>query len=476
MTGPLLFGPAQAQPAGVPAPAQRPAQSLRRDASDFAGSLRSATQRREPTPTAPESRDAISTPDEAPSADHAEESTAGDAEVAPTDEQAERAPTDDEEPVDDGGDAPGERPDAAKDAVATAVAGAQRATNGEADLSAESEGEPADDAERRVDRRAAPAIAGRAAGGASGSEIAGEGQASESTRAATVATTVRAEPTGPQQPGTNAQVGAAGSNGSIVTGDDAGATGEQAADQRAGQQGGAHAPTAETRPESTGAFAQAAEESGARRAAEAAPPDEPAPVRAQAPSPTHTTGEGARPQTLRLESVATPSPSAGTAGQGAEAADDSAAMQAVHRGLGAAVRQRGGSITIRLSPESMGQVRIEMTIRQGTVDVRIEASTDQARELLTRHADMLRSTLQQKGFGVERIDVHANPAPTNGSRAGADASADQQQRRSPEQDAAGGESRGAFGERGDDRRGENRRHDDEAQSFEQWRVRVNATA
>jgi flagellar hook-length control protein FliK len=85
------------------------------------------------------------------------------------------------------------------------------------------------------------------------------------------------------------------------------------------------------------------------------------------------------------------------------------APAAVARGLSAAVLQRGGSLSLKLTPESLGQVRIDMTMDKGSVAVRIEAGSVAAQDLLESSMAMLRSTLEGKGLSVDRISVHLAP-------------------------------------------------------------------
>lgn len=84
--------------------------------------------------------------------------------------------------------------------------------------------------------------------------------------------------------------------------------------------------------------------------------------------------------------------------------------QIVTRGLSAALNQRGGVVHVRLSPASLGSVRIEMVLEPAGVSVRIEASTASAQRLLSEHLSVLRSSLEQKGLAVERLSVHVVPA------------------------------------------------------------------
>lgn len=86
------------------------------------------------------------------------------------------------------------------------------------------------------------------------------------------------------------------------------------------------------------------------------------------------------------------------------------------RGVRAALTQRNGSVTVRLQPQSLGQVRIEMNLKGDTISAKFDASTPEARDLLTRHLVHLRGTLESKGLQVDRLHVqladHPEPAPT----------------------------------------------------------------
>jgi flagellar hook-length control protein FliK len=128
------------------------------------------------------------------------------------------------------------------------------------------------------------------------------------------------------------------------------------------------------------------------------------------------------------------------------------------------VSQKGGIVTMRLQPEALGAVRIQMTIEQGVVQARFEAATPEARDLLNKHMETLRASLEAKGLSVDRLQVqlaspgHGGPGGQTG-QSGSGGGQDAQ--RSWSHDATDGRSRGAFDHRpdGEDRqggRGENR--------------------
>jgi flagellar hook-length control protein FliK len=131
--------------------------------------------------------------------------------------------------------------------------------------------------------------------------------------------------------------------------------------------------------------------------------------------------------------------------QGAPSSD--AAQAATLRGLAAAVQQRGGSVTLRLSPESLGNLKIEMSLDRGMVTVDLRAATPEAHELLSQSLGTLRSSLEARGLNVERLNVHLAPTPQPPSGSGT--GGDQQQpswredaRSGTDHDAGGGASRG----------------------------------
>jgi len=150
------------------------------------------------------------------------------------------------------------------------------------------------------------------------------------------------------------------------------------------------------------------------------------------------------------------------------------AAQLAAKGAGILASQRGGSITMRLEPPALGQLRIELQINQGAVVADFTAATPEARVLLEANLGMLRERLESQGLSVERITVHGGrgteaaatltaPADSQPRQDGADARNDrghQGDRSSSRQDAAGGESRGR---RDGDLRGNRERTDAQRQ-------------
>ncbi len=94
---------------------------------------------------------------------------------------------------------------------------------------------------------------------------------------------------------------------------------------------------------------------------------------------------------------------------------EQATVAAANRGLDVALKQQGGSVQMRLAPESLGALKVEMTISRGVVAATLQASTPEARELLTRNIETLRSSLEAKGLSVERLSITLAPASQGGS-------------------------------------------------------------
>jgi len=90
--------------------------------------------------------------------------------------------------------------------------------------------------------------------------------------------------------------------------------------------------------------------------------------------------------------------------------DDFAAQ--LHRGFSAVLRQNGGSLTLRMQPEQLGDLTIRMDLQPGQVTADFEVGSDQARQLLTDHMTSLRSALEARGLSVDKLTVHVSDRPT----------------------------------------------------------------
>ncbi|MCC7408994.1 MAG: flagellar hook-length control protein FliK [Phycisphaeraceae bacterium] len=116
--------------------------------------------------------------------------------------------------------------------------------------------------------------------------------------------------------------------------------------------------------------------------------------------------------------------------------DEQANLSRVVRGLSAALNQKGGAVTLRLSPPELGLVRIQIQISQGVVRAEIFTEHASARSLLADGLTELRQALQGHGLSVDRLGVQTmtttspSPGPESSGRMNAG------------QD--GGRSRGSF--------------------------------
>ena len=81
--------------------------------------------------------------------------------------------------------------------------------------------------------------------------------------------------------------------------------------------------------------------------------------------------------------------------------------------LAPAARQADGSyqVNIRLHPEDLGVVHVEMRLEAGTVNVSLHAEGDATRDTLRQNLDQLRQQLAGTGLSTGRFDVSGGPAP-----------------------------------------------------------------
>lgn len=84
--------------------------------------------------------------------------------------------------------------------------------------------------------------------------------------------------------------------------------------------------------------------------------------------------------------------------------DRAVAAQAV-RGLAAALRQGSGSVTMRLAPEALGDLKVEVRLNGQKVDAKFEASTAEAAKVLEAHRESLRGALQERGLTIENLTI-----------------------------------------------------------------------
>jgi flagellar hook-length control protein FliK len=151
---------------------------------------------------------------------------------------------------------------------------------------------------------------------------------------------------------------------------------------------------------------------------------------------------------------------------------EAAVSQSVSRGMNAVLRQGGGSLTMKLSPASLGEIRIEMTMQSGKVTVQFDVGSLAAYEAVKGQIGELRQSLEQRGMTVERVEAHISPTLARASHSEGNAnqrSGDQSAHSGESQerhDASDGESRGRAGAE-DRAEGSERFADDSGDGFGQ---------
>ncbi|HUE71345.1 MAG TPA: flagellar hook-length control protein FliK [Pirellulaceae bacterium] len=68
-------------------------------------------------------------------------------------------------------------------------------------------------------------------------------------------------------------------------------------------------------------------------------------------------------------------------------------------------QQRGGELTLRLSPPELGSLRLELRVQDGVMTAKLEAETQVARAALIEQLPTLRERLGEQGIRIERFDV-----------------------------------------------------------------------
>ena len=144
--------------------------------------------------------------------------------------------------------------------------------------------------------------------------------------------------------------------------------------------------------------------------------------------------------TLAGNAAAAPSPTQ-AAGATAESDHDRLNAARLDRGISSAVNQKGGNVTLRLTPPELGTVRIQLSMQGTTVSAQFHAETASARTLLTQQLAQLKGGLEAQGLTVEKIGVQAMPGPGNSSSLSQQNGSSQQQP-SQSQAEADGRSRG----------------------------------
>lgn len=128
----------------------------------------------------------------------------------------------------------------------------------------------------------------------------------------------------------------------------------------------------------------------------------------------------------------------------------------VSRSLANVLARGGGKLTLRLSPQALGDVRVDLHVHQGAASASFRAGSESARELLKSRIDDLRHALEQRGVRVERLEVvgphseSAEPSTQWGGQAGKEPSTDAHDQHGASNRRSAARSHGAPAEAGGD--------------------------
>lgn len=133
----------------------------------------------------------------------------------------------------------------------------------------------------------------------------------------------------------------------------------------------------------------------------------------------------------------------------AEGAQTASLRAQALRGMVSAISRGESSLTIRLDPQELGSLSVEVDVKDGVVDARFESASREARRLLDASLPGLRRELEARGLEVRRLEV-AEAQPPEDADGPARHTLRDEQTRQPFQDALGddprrGDSRGQTG-------------------------------
>lgn len=80
-------------------------------------------------------------------------------------------------------------------------------------------------------------------------------------------------------------------------------------------------------------------------------------------------------------------------------------VQQVARHLEEMVHTRAQSLTLQLHPEELGQLRITVTLREGSIHTYIVADSSSVRQILESNLSQLHHALQQRGLQLGALQV-----------------------------------------------------------------------
>jgi len=139
--------------------------------------------------------------------------------------------------------------------------------------------------------------------------------------------------------------------------------------------------------------------------------------------PATNDATGSQNETSTRDGAAGPASTASSKGPQQGAADGVDRVRFVQRVARAfeAISDRSRSVRLRLSPPELGSLRLEVTVRNGVMNARVEAETATARNLLLDNLGALRERLAQQDIKIDQFTVDLtgrSPGGPFGDRAG----------------------------------------------------------
>ncbi|MHC4997132.1 MAG: flagellar hook-length control protein FliK, partial [Planctomycetota bacterium] len=117
--------------------------------------------------------------------------------------------------------------------------------------------------------------------------------------------------------------------------------------------------------------------------------------------------------------------------------DNHRVTQQAIRAVRSVISQGGGSVTLRLNPQELGAIKVQLDLSNNTVRAQFTATNDAVRNILNQQMGTLRVALEGQGLQVESLSAQS---PGSSTQTGAD-------ERDTEQ-TGDGRSRGTFTRQG----------------------------
>ncbi|WP_028585479.1 flagellar hook-length control protein FliK [Desulfogranum mediterraneum] len=89
---------------------------------------------------------------------------------------------------------------------------------------------------------------------------------------------------------------------------------------------------------------------------------------------------------------------------------EAAVMDQVINHFSATTKLESGSIHLRLHPQELGELRLEIEVKQDNIKAHITTQNPQAQEALDRHLPRLRDALEQQGLHLSEVEISVAPS------------------------------------------------------------------